>query len=82
MEKFFKKNLEMIIRIIIFCIGLYIIYNSVFWGREDAVKYISGSNWTDGAQFNVLVDKSILKYMILGVLVALLSKTKISKSTK
>ncbi|MGL5868352.1 hypothetical protein [Clostridium chrysemydis] len=82
MEKFLKGNLETIIRIIIFCIGLYIIYNSVLWGREDAVKYISGSNWTDGTQFNVLVDKSILKYMILGVLVALISITKRFKSAK
>ncbi|MGL6184467.1 MAG: hypothetical protein ACRC1T_03715 [Clostridium chrysemydis] len=82
MGKFLKENIETIIRIIIFCIGLYIIYNSIIWGREDAVNYISGSNWTDGAQFNVLVDKSILKYMILGVLVALISITKRFKSAK
>lgn len=81
MEKFFKKNIETFVRILIFCIGLYIIYNSVIWGREDMVNYINNSNWTDAAQFNVLVDKSILKYMILGVLVALVGRTKIFKSS-
>ncbi|AOR25082.1 hypothetical protein [Clostridium taeniosporum] len=73
---FFKKNLFFIL---LFFIGLILIHKSVDLGRSYFVNYISRNQLSDPSKFNVLLDKSILKYIVIGSILSLFSIFKIKK---
>ena len=64
----------MMISLILFVIGSFIVFNSVAWGSEAANSYLrSQGGGMDGAQFMIVVQESITTYRWFGVILSLIS---------
>jgi hypothetical protein len=64
----------MMISLILFVIGSFIVFNSVAWGSEAANSYLrSQGGGMDGAQFMIVVQESITTYRGFGVILSLIS---------
>jgi hypothetical protein len=64
----------MILSVILFVIGLFILFYSVAWGHEAANSYLwSQGGSMDGTQFMIVVQESITTYRWFGILLALIS---------
>jgi hypothetical protein len=64
----------MMISLILFVIGSFIVFNSVAWGSEAANSYLrSQGGGMDGTQFMIVVQESITTYRWFGVILSLIS---------
>jgi hypothetical protein len=64
----------MMISLILFVIGSFIVFNSVAWGSEAANSYLrSQGGGMDGAQFMIVMQESITTYRGFGVILSLIS---------
>lgn len=72
---FLKKNY---IWLLLFILGIFLIYNSVNYGRTYFVNYITYNHLED-YYLEVLLNKSIQKYMIIGAVLSLFSISQIKK---
>ena len=72
---FFKKNY---IWLLIFILGIFIIYNSITFGRNYFSNYIT-YNHLENYYPDILLDKSIQRYMIIGSILSAFSIFKIKK---
>lgn len=64
----------MIISLIAFIIGLFVLFSSVYWGQEAANSYLrSQGGGMDGAQFMIVLQESINTYRWFGIILSLLS---------
>lgn len=70
---FIKNNFKNIIRYCIFLIGIYIIYMSVKWGQSYYINFIVQNNLENSTGLKILLNASIFRYIIIGVLLALFS---------
>lgn len=73
---YFKKNG---IWLLLFLLGIFLIYNSITYGRTYFVNYITHNQLNDPDKFNLLLDKSILRYMIIGTILSIFSILQIKK---
>ena len=63
----------LIIWLVLFAVGLLILFNSVTWGHEAANSYLSAQGGgMDTAQFMIIVQESINIYQWLGSILALI----------
>lgn len=63
----------MIISLIVFVIGLFILFNSVAWGQEAANSYLrSQGGGMDGAQFMIVLQEFIKTYRWFGSILSLI----------
>lgn len=72
---FFKKNF---IWLLLFIVGILIIYNSITLGRDYFVDYIT-YNHLENYYPDILFDKSIQRYIIIGSILSAFSILKIKK---
>jgi hypothetical protein len=74
MEVRVNKFSFMIISLVLFIMGLFIIFNSVVWGHEAANVYLrSQGGGMDTAQFMIILQEYINVYRWLGSVLALVS---------
>lgn len=74
--EFIKKN---IISLIILLIGILLVYKSVDYGRSYFVNFIVRNGLESQSYLDVLLNMSILKYIVIGVILSLLGIKKIEK---
>lgn len=74
--EFLKKN---IIYLVIFFIGIALIYNSVPLGRSYFMNYIVRNNLESQNYLDILLNMSIIKYIIIGILLSIVGIKKIEK---
>ena len=73
---FIKKN---IIWIMILLLGIVFIYNCVSWGRSYCINFIVKNNLENQSYSNILLNMSIVKYIVIGVILSILGIKKIEK---
>lgn len=73
---FIKKKL---IWIIIFLLGIFIIHNSIGFGRNYFGDFISRNGFNEPSKFNIFLSMSILKYIVIGILLSIFSGIKLIK---
>jgi hypothetical protein len=62
----------MVISLILFVIGLFILFSSVPWGQAAANSYLRSQGGMDTAQFVVVLQEYINTYRWMGGLLALI----------
>jgi hypothetical protein len=63
----------MVISLILFVLGSFLVFNSVAWGHEAANSYLrSQGGGMDGAQFMIVVQESISTYRWFGSILSLI----------
>jgi hypothetical protein len=63
----------MMVSLLLFVVGLFVVVNSVAWGREAANSYLrSQGGGMDTAQFMIVVQSSIDTYRWLGSILSLI----------
>lgn len=63
----------LVISLILFVIGSFIVFNSVAWGSEAANSYLrSQGGGMDGAQFMIVVQESITTFRWFGSILSLI----------
>jgi hypothetical protein len=76
-----KRFWFLVISLIVFVIGSFVVFNSVPWGREAANSYLrSQGGGMDGAQFMIVVQESIATFRWFGVILSLISGAGVVKS--
>jgi hypothetical protein len=69
-----NRSWFMLISLILFVIGSYILFNSITWGQEAANSYLrSQGGGMDGAQFMIVLQESINIYKWFGIILSLVS---------
>lgn len=69
-----NRSSFMIISLILFVIGLFILFNSVAWGQEAANSYLrSQGGGMDGAQFMIVLQEFISTYRWFGSILSLIA---------
>jgi hypothetical protein len=64
----------MVISLIVFVIGLFILFNSVSWGQGTANSYLRAQGGgMDGTQFMIVLQESISAFKWLGGVLSLIS---------
>jgi hypothetical protein len=64
----------MTIALVVFVIGLFLLFNSVAWGHAAANSYLrSQGGGMDGAQFAIVLQESINTFRWLGGILSLIS---------
>lgn len=74
--EFIKKN---IIGLIILLIGILLVYKSVDYGRSYFVNFIARNGLESQNYLDVILNMSIVKYIVIGVILSLLAIKKIEK---
>lgn len=74
--EFIKKN---IIGFIILLIGIVFIYKSVDYGRNYFVNFIARNGLESQSYLDILLNMSIVKYIVIGAILSCLGIKKIEK---
>lgn len=72
---FFKKNY---IWLLLFILGIFIIYNSITYGRSYFADYIT-YNHLENYYPDVLLEQSIQRYIVIGSILSVFSVFKMKK---
>ena len=69
-----NRALFMVISVVLFFAGLFIVFNSVHWGSEAANAYLrSQGGGMDTAQFTVVLQEHISNYRWMGSILSVIS---------
>ncbi len=69
-----SRSLFTIVSLVLFVIGLFVLFNSVPWGSEGANAYLRAQGGgMDGAQFMIVFQEYINVYQWIGGILSLVS---------
>ena len=68
-----SRSLFIILSLVLFVVGLFVIFNSVGWGSETANAYLrSQGGGMDGAQFMIVFQEYINIYRWIGIVLSVI----------
>ena len=65
-----SRSLFMVVSLVLFVVGLFVIFNSVAWGSEAANSYLRSQGGMDGTQFSIVFQESINMYRCIGIILS------------
>lgn len=68
-----NRTLSIIIALVLFAIGVFMLFHSVMWGQQAANSYLlAQGGGMDTAQFMIILQESISTYRWLGGILSLI----------
>lgn len=78
-----SRTFFMIIALVLFAVGLLMIFNSVAWGQKAANSYLlAQGGGMDSAQFMIVLQESINTYRWVGAILSLIGGLGLVRGTE